>query len=158
MCFPLALRLFVTGGWWLQHNGQHLKSVTQCLISSPLTVHPRALHKIHEPNGSSPLATEMRATSGPSANLLMQLHTVTSRLFSEHLLKKKSQMWHYVVDIYISRSKQVKPYRYVHAGISCVCPIGETTVMRELQKGGYFWVIWRRRAHFSRTNNLDVSS
>lgn len=83
MCFPLALRLFVTDWGWLQHNGQRLKSITQCLISFPLTAHLLVLHKIQTPNGSSPWATETRATSGTVARLLMQLHNVASQLFTE---------------------------------------------------------------------------
>lgn len=68
---------------WLPHNGLHLKSITRCLISFSLTAHPRLLHKIQAQNGSSLLAKETRVTSGTSAHLLMQLHNVTSRLFTE---------------------------------------------------------------------------
>lgn len=58
-----------------------MKSITQCLITFPLTAHPLELHKTQTLTGSLPSATEMKATSDTSAHLLMQLHNVTSRFF-----------------------------------------------------------------------------
>lgn len=110
------------------------------------------LHKIQAPNGSSPLATETRATSGTSAHLLMQLHNVTARLFMDfHKIVKNltNETFRFCnVDCFFSSKNKSNPYRCVRVFLLVsVCPIGELYRSNERSEGGRDVVM----AHLSHT-------